>query len=368
MYREGKAVIKYTKKSFLNPDAMMSRDISVAFASVFAKKDSKVIDTTSATGIRGIRYYLETPSKDITMLEMNDDVLESLKKNVKYNRVKAKIMGDSIQKFANSTSDKFDIIDLDPFGGATPYIYDLMKISKDGTYLMITVTDTAVLCGADYKACIRLYDARPMHNEICHEVGMRILIGYVAKVAAQFNFGIEVLASFSYLHYMRIFVKIKHGSTSALDSVKKLGYVHCCTKCLYRHTEKSTFPAMHKCEMCGAQLETAGKVWLGSLQDIHAVSAVVREMDGKQTYNSKSIEFMKGISQEIDMPLYYEIPKITRKMGIGSVSTNALILGLRSHGFLASRTHISRYGIKTDANIKQIKSAILECMPKDRPS
>ncbi len=212
MYREGNAAIKYACRSFLNPDALLSRDISVAFVASVADRHTRILDSTAATGIRGIRYYLETPSKDITLLDMNDGAFADLKKNISFNKVKAKAIGKSIQEFANTSKEKFDIIDLDPFGGATPYIYDLMKISKDGTHLLITVTDTAVLCGADYAACMRLYDARPMHNELCQEVGLRLLIGYVARVAAQFNFGIDVLASFSYLHYMRIFVRLRHGA------------------------------------------------------------------------------------------------------------------------------------------------------------
>ena len=31
-----------------------------------------------------------------------------------------------------------------------------------------------------------------MHNELCHETGMRIMIGYIARTAAQFNLGIDV--------------------------------------------------------------------------------------------------------------------------------------------------------------------------------
>ncbi len=211
MYKEGSAAIKYTKDSFLNPEARISRDISAAFVSALAEKGSSIVDSTAATGIRGIRYYNESGSKKVVFLDMNRKAFASLKKNVVSNKVKGTVLNKSIQEFANTTKDKFDFIDLDPFGGVTPYIYDLMKMSRGGTYLMVTATDTAVLCGADYRACVRLYDARPMHNELCQEVALRLLIGYITRIAAQFNFGVEVVLSFSYLHYMRVFLRLRHG-------------------------------------------------------------------------------------------------------------------------------------------------------------
>ena len=223
---------------------------------------------------------------------------------------------------------------------------------------MVTATDTAVLCGADFKACIRIYDAKPMHNEICQEVGLRLLIGYVARIAAQFNFGIEVLCSFSYLHYMRMFVRLKHGSKNALDTVKMLGYVHYCNKCLYRGTESSTLPRINTCKLCGETMEVSGKVWLGNLNDKDMIKSIRDIMANSKYYDKKSLDFVDEISTEVDMPLFYSVAKITKNMGIGSVSTTGLIEMLRSRGWAASRTHLNKYGIKTDAGIDHIKSCI----------
>lgn len=344
----------------MNPDALISRDISAAFVCVVANKKTKILDSTAATGIRGIRYYLEGPSKDVTFLDMNKSAFLSLKKNLSLNKVKAGTHNISIQEFTNAKTDKFDIIDLDPFGGATPYIYDLMKISRGGTYLLISVTDAAVLCGADYKACMRLYDARPMHNELCQEVGLRLLIGYVARVAAQFNFGIEILASFSYLHYMRIFVKLRHGSQEAIGSIKKLGYVYYCNKCLNRGFETTAFPTTNNCRLCKGSLDISGKVWLGGIKDNNMMISLKAQMTKRpQLYGEKSIEFLDQISKELDIPFYYSLSKITKKMKVGSVSPARLVEVLNKMGYSTSATHMCKDAIKTDADIKTIKSCIL---------
>ncbi len=75
-------------------------------------------------------------------------------------------------------------------------------------------------------------------------------------------------------------------------------------------------------------------------------------------YDDKSVVFVEQLSKELDVPLYYSIPRLTRKMGMGSVSTSRLIGAIERKGFVVSRTHLSKYAIKTDADIKSIKSCI----------
>ncbi len=361
MYKEGKAVIKYTKESFLNSEGRLSRDISSAYVAAFSNKRSSILDATAATGIRGIRYYLESNSRAVTLLEMNRKAFPSMKKNVVFNKVKANALGKNIQEFTNTTDKKFDFIDLDPFGGVTPYIYDLMKVAKDGTRLMVTATDMAVLCGADYKACLRLYDAKPMHNELCHEVALRILIGYIVRIAAQFNFGVSVELSFDYLHYVRVFLQLRHGSKNAIDSIKKLGYVYYCNKCLNRGIDKSSVPTLSKCNLCGNPLDTAGKVWLGNLYNkdvVGIVTALTVQGESEKIYGKDSLIFVEGLSKEADFPLYYSIPRFTSKMKMGAVSPDYFIDRLVKKGFKATKTHMERSAIKTNATITDIKKCV----------
>lgn len=358
MYTEGKARIRYRANAFLNPQAMLSRDFSVGFINAIADSKTKVLDATAATGIRGIRYYLETKAKDITLLEINKGSFNSLRKNLSYNSVKALAYNKSIQEFSNSVDERFDIIDLDPFGGVTPYIYDLMKISKDGTYLLATATDTAVLCGAEYRACLRLYDSVPMHNELCHETGIRILIGYIAKIAAQFNFGVDVLLSLSYMHYMRVFLKLNTGTENANSSIKKIGYAYFCSKCHYRYCTKGQIPET-TCRICASKLNISGKLWVGNLYNKMIVSSMKRYIveNGAGRRELRLIETIEG---ELDVPLYYSVPRLTKKLKIGSVSPDRAIEVLKKRGFAASKTHMQDSCIRTDAGIKDLENVVMQ--------
>lgn len=51
----------------------------------------------------------------------------------------------------------FDIIDLDPYGSAVPFLDAAVHSIKEGGMLCITCTDTRVLCGPDLVKCYYYY-------------------------------------------------------------------------------------------------------------------------------------------------------------------------------------------------------------------
>ncbi len=356
MYSEGRARIE-AGAAFLNPLARFSRDFSIALVSTFAKRDTKILDSTAATGIRGIRYYLETKSRAVTLLEINRRVSVSMRRNVRANKVKAATVNKSIQEFANSTKERFDVIDLDPFGSIAPDLFDVLKISRDGTYLFLTATDMAVLCGAHEQACLKIYDAKPMHNEVCHEVAARILIGFAARLAAQFNFGIEVAFSISYAHYLRVILRLHQGADSAKDSIAQLGYSYFCEKCGYRNAGASTFPKERDCPACGNRLLIGGKLWTGSLYDRKMLKKAISEFK-RRKFDDAGLRMLETIMNEPDAPLYYSIPKITKKMRLPSISPSIVAESLRKKRFEAEKTHFEKDCIKTNAGIAEIKEEI----------
>ncbi len=355
MYKEGRAAIRQGK-AFLNPKAKMLRDLSIALLNSTANKNSKILDATSGTGIRAIRYFLETKAKEITILDMNKDAYNSTKLNIKENKVKANALNESLQEFANKEKHQFDFIDVDPFGGLSPYIYDIMKMSRNGTILMLTATDTAVLCGAHESACIRIYGSKPMHNELCHETGIRILVNYVLGIAAQFNYGIEVLFSISYAHYMRIFIRLKYGSANSLASIKNTGYAYYCASCGFRKTEKRLLPKNTMCNCCKSEMMISGRMWLGSLYNANITAKMLAYF--KKHYDETETSALEMIKNEADIPLFYSIPKTTRMMHTVSISPTEVISRLKELGYTATRTHFDYDSVKTNADINIIKNCI----------
>ncbi len=355
IYSEGKARVSYNPDTFINPIARPTRDIGIAIAKLEGsnREEFRALDATGGTGIRGIRYWLEAGIKDVTILEINKKAYNTAKRNAAKNCPAAKVINTSIQEFANCSRERFDLIDLDPFGGIVPYVYDIMKMARDNSLLFVTSTDSAVLCGAHYKACIKLYGAVPLHNELCHEVGLRILTGYVIRIAASFNFGVEVLAGFFYKHYMRMHMKLHYGSSEASKSIDSLGFAGYCNDCGHRGLYKGIAPKAHTCPECGAELTLSGPLYIGKLKDNSLLNAVEGLIE-KEGMAKESADLVKKLVDELDVPLYYSVPKITKSLKRGSLSPARLIEALHDAGFSTSGSHMGPEYIKTDADMKHI--------------
>ncbi len=359
IYREGRAAIRYHSKAFINPHAKLTRDIGTALARLLLPKQYSVLDPTAATGVRGMRYALEGDAGSVTFLEINASAYKDLERNVKSipHGVGVRVLNTSVQEFANTAHEKFDLIDLDPFGGAAPYIHDLLKLARDRTAFFVTATDTAVLCGAHAKACARMYDAWPMHNVLSHETGLRILIGYVARAAAQYDSGISVELAFTYMHYMRAMIVLRHGAKSVDATERELGYAYYCRKCCNAFYAMGRVPERQRCGFCGSEVEGAGPLWLGALKGT-AASRVLADYAGDDDVPAYERKFAAVLAAEPDVPLYYSMPHLTKSMGIPSVPIDAVIDALRKSGSLAARTSLEASCIKTDAEIGTVRDAV----------
>ena len=357
-YIEGSATITDVR-AFINPKAKLSRDATIAYARL-QPGIKNALDATSATGIRGIRYCKELGLEEATMLEINASSYESLNSNIQSNSVKnAKCENTSVQEFCNREPlRKFDMIDIDPFGSPAPYLFDILKVAHENSVVAFTATDTAVLCGAHMSACIKTYDSVPMHNELGHEAGIRIMLGFFARLAAQFNYGIGVGLSFSYVHYMRAIVKLVKGSKAALSSVKKLGFAYKCHKCGWLGSEQGPFTTVSRCPSCGSEIETSGRMWLGSLIGEDVRPALAKSMGEVAGSDKREYKFIESLALEPDIPFYYSIPKLTKLMHLPSISELVLAKRLAESGHVAAITHFEKSCIKTDASIEEIKAAI----------
>ena len=352
--KEGGHSIAVENGVFYNPKMKGLRDISVAFLKSAGAEGTTLLDSTSATGIRGIRYS-DSGVAGLTFLDISEKASENTKRNVKRNNLEgiSRVFNKSIQEFAH-TSEKFDIIDLDPFGSPMPYMNDIMKLSKGGTIMMVTATDTAVLCGAHPKACIKSYDARPLHNELCKEVGIRILMGYAIRIAAKFNFGVDVLMVLSDMHYMRIFYRMRAGAENAVASMKEGGFGAYCNSCGSFGYSKGIAPAFQQaCSNCGKRLEAFGPLYLGRLYDKRIVGKILENLE-----DGNARKIIEVINDELDIPFFYNIPKITKLRRVGSASPAGIMSALGNAGHRCSPTQFSHSSIKTAAGIKAVEKAL----------
>lgn len=190
--KEGSASIKFPKgKVFYNPVQQFNRDLSVVVIKTFIeevikndknRKDFEVniLEALSATGLRSIRYAKEIPHiKTIVANDLDPAAVELIKENIKINSLDSPQINDLIlpnqgdantaMHFLKGSGLNFDIIDLDPYGSAAPFIDSAVQTISNGGLLCVTCTDLAVLCASHPETCFAKYSGLPLRGDVCHE-------------------------------------------------------------------------------------------------------------------------------------------------------------------------------------------------------
>ena len=63
----------------------------------------------------------------------------------------------------------FDVVDLDPYGTAIPFLEGSITSLANNGLLCVTFTDMAVLCARQPHVCFYKYGAAPLGKPYCHE-------------------------------------------------------------------------------------------------------------------------------------------------------------------------------------------------------
>lgn len=330
---------------FYNPRMKLNRDVCCAFARTL--EGITFADVLAGSGAKGIRVAVEA-GHAVHLNDGSRDAFELIKKNARLNKVKVDVSNEDANLFLSKN--RFDFIDIDPFGTPVPFLDNsVMAASKDG-YLGVSATDTAPLCGVYPKACFRKYSAKPIRSEFCHEVGTRILVGYVARTAAKYKRGLRCLLSHSTEHYFRLYARLSTGKRKADASLSEIGYVYYCRKCLHREFKKGFLPEGRSCG-CGNPFEAAGPLWLGKIKD----NAVLKNVIKKSYYlKSPAVEkLLNTVLEEIDAPFYYDVHRICKNKKISAPPLDEIIDALKEKEHVVSRTHFCQTGIKTDAPLNE---------------
>ncbi len=348
---------------FYNPAMRMNRDISVAVIACFSKNapDYTYLDALSASGIRGLRIANEV-GINTTMSDWEDTSVELIKKNIELNDI---TNCTAIKRNANVVmlDNSFDIIDLDPFGSPAPFLDAACRSAK--RLLCITATDTAPLCGAHKKAGIRNYAAVPLKTEYYPEMGVRILMGAVARTLAKHDKAMTPLLSYASAHYVRLFAAVKKDIKAADECLENMGFVSHCFNCFAREWRYSLAVRLpEKCPVCGHAVSLAGPLWLGRLHDSNFCGELLGELENRGFKDV--VKLIATCRDEIDIPMHYDYHKLCKSLGITAMPTEELILALREKGFKASRTHFSGISFKTDAGMEEIKKVVRELSHKTR--
>ncbi|KAI1763466.1 TRM-domain-containing protein [Hypoxylon sp. FL1150] len=287
-----------------------------------------ILDALSATGLRALRYAQELPFvTSVTANDLSPSAVEAIKRNAQHNGVESKVnatsgdarahmyslltreepddqtKGKHHNKKLPRTNQKYDVIDLDPYGtAATFFDAAINAVRDDGGLLCVTCTDSGVWASHGYpEKTFALYGGVPVKGFFSHEVGLRLILHGLASTGARYGLAIEPLLSLSIDYYVRIFVRVRKSPAQVKFLSGKTMVVYNCdqgcgaweTQFLVRNkkaTNKSGKGVFYKhglsmaptadrmCKECGSKMHLAGPMYGGRLHSPDFIKKILDDL------------------------------------------------------------------------------------------
>ena len=373
---------------FYNQKMEINRDVSnlaiMAYNRICNQNPLIIVDSMAASGISSIRLLRECKNvKKIYINDINPVAVDLINKNLFLNRIynhpaQVEVSGKDANFLfseiaqnsyisSNNSPQKPNVISIDPFGTPNLYIDGAFKaIQKVDGLLCITATDTAVLFGVRPKTCIRKYMSKPLHTEFCKEIGARILIYFISRIANVNKMGIIPLLTFYSSHFLRVFCLTFKNRKKISQYFKDYGYLIHCNNCGYHSTFQDNILGLpNQCPVCKTlnHIEYAGPLWINDIHDSRFVNDMILLNQEFQYRNKKKIsKLINLIQEEIKMPpFYYNIHKLSKNLKLSNIpKLDTILTSVRKKGYKISRTHFDFLSIKTNMGINSIKNILLE--------
>lgn len=425
---EGSARAIYRKGDvFYNPVQVVNRDLSVQMLRWLVRERGpdahpiRVLEALSATGLRSIRYFQEVPHvASVVANDMDAAAVETIRTNVLHNGLdpSAEIIpnhGDAIEvlTLSRSREKQFDVIDLDPYGSAAPFLDSAVQAVADGGILAVTCTDLPVLCGNSPEICYGRYAGTPLKGPAGHEMAVRIVLAAIQASANRHGRAVEVLICAKIDFYVRLFVRVKNSKLLAQQTPSCLATVFQCTQCSTQRFQsmgrirynpasntsrkkrrkarnagqakngdpgatdsarvddpssaqpnavKKYSPALviagisQSCTVCDGVMMVGGPIWTGRLVHPEVAKSILKSFeddpDVEKIFKARvRVEALLRLLLEevVDAPLFLHLPSMCKVLHVTSPPAAAIRTVLLARGYQVSQSHTDPMALKTNA-------------------
>ncbi|EPT06176.1 hypothetical protein FOMPIDRAFT_133734 [Fomitopsis schrenkii] len=364
---------------------------------------SVILEALSATGLRSIRYAKEIPLvKYVIANDLSPSAVAAMKRNVEINGLAGTepATGGDLTKLENGSSrpkppkvrvnegdacalmyshrtDKarVDVVDLDPYGTAAPFIDAAVQSVNDGGLLCVTCTDLPILATLNYpEKCFSNYGGVPVKAEYCHEAALRLVLHALSTSATKYGRYIEPLLSLSIDFYVRVFVRVNTAPNEVKKALSKTSTYYVCSWCQAFHEQplgkmvenvhaksgnvnlhfkaRTGPPVANKCPECNSPLHIAGPMWSGPIHDPAFVGKVLEHVEASADHYGTSAR-MKGMltvaKEELVRPFYFTADRVAGHFHCVCPSLDEIASALLHAGHEVSRSHAAPGSIKTTA-------------------
>ncbi|XP_034852382.1 tRNA (guanine(26)-N(2))-dimethyltransferase isoform X2 [Mirounga leonina] len=353
----------------------------------------RVLEGLAASGLRSIRFAREVPGlHSVVANDASARAVDLMCRNVQLNGVAhlvhprqadARMLMYQHQK----ASERFDVIDLDPYGSPAPFLDAAVQAVSEGGLLCVTCTDMAVLAGNSGETCYSKYGAMALKSRACHEMALRIVLHSLDLRANCYQRFVVPLLSVSADFYVRVFVRVFTGQAKVKASASKQALVFQCVGCGTFHLQRLGKasgasggrvkfsaacgpPVAPECEHCGQRHQLGGPLWAEPLHDLDFVGRVLEAVStnpGRFHTSERIRGVLSVITEELpDVPLYYTLDQLSRTIRCSTPSLLQLRSALLHAGFRVSLSHACKNAVKTDAPSSALWD-IMRCWGKECP-
>ncbi|MDJ0742677.1 MAG: tRNA (guanine-N1)-methyltransferase [Xenococcaceae cyanobacterium MO_167.B27] len=350
---EGKAKFK-TRQAFYNPRSKLVRDLGVLAAKVYGNSNNslRVLDGFAGCGVRSLRYWLESKADFLWVNEGNPDLRLVLEANLlreipKSNYRVTYLDANRVFFDCYNRRDYYDLIDVDCFGTAAPYLSTMIWATKIGGLMYLTCTDGRSLTGRLPENSLKAYGSYARSHPAIQEQALRLLIGSVQQQASNKGLGVEQIFSLWFNATYRVMLRLVARPQLTSENYGFLGFCHHCGN--YKTVSWRKL-SQAICEFDNQPLTLTGAMWLGQLHDVsflHKMQEIARQWQW-----DKVVRLLSVMMGEADFPPYfYTLREIGSRGKLDIPKRSHLIEALQNAGYRATITHINPEAIKTDADI-----------------
>ncbi len=341
---------------FYNPLMKLNRDISILILDYFIrnyKKNLKICLPLSGSGIRGIRF-LKLFQNNISLIKFNDKnplAVENIEENLELNGIsisekssKDKITVTKLNANLCMNQNKWDYIEIDPFGSPVLFIDNAIINIKNNSILSVTATDTAALCGTYPNKSLRRYFIKTKKTDFYDELGLRNLISFCVREGFKYDKALIPILSYSQNHYYKVFFLVKKSITEVKKLINKLKYLDV--------TEDKEIIIKNYLNE-----SNIGPTYIGELNN----KEVLKDLNLDLINDKKAEDLMNKLIEELDIVGYYNLHKLIGYYKIKKIpKKDKLFSEIKKRDYKVSGTHNSKYGIKTNMPKKDLIKLIKE--------
>ncbi|XP_039108185.1 tRNA (guanine(26)-N(2))-dimethyltransferase isoform X3 [Hyaena hyaena] len=353
----------------------------------------RVLEGLAASGLRSIRFAREVPGlQSVVANDASARAVDLMCRNVQLNGVAHLVHprqadARTLMYQHQKASERFDVIDLDPYGSPAPFLDAAVQAVSEGGLLCVTCTDMAVLAGNSGETCYSKYGAMALKSRACHEMALRIVLHSLDLRANCYQRFVVPLLSVSADFYVRVFVRVFTGQAKVKASASKQALVFQCVGCGTFHLQRLGKaagasggrvkfsaacgpPVSPECEHCGQRHQLGGPLWAEPIHDLDFVGRVLEAVSTNPSrfHTSPRIQgVLSVITEELpDVPLYYTLDQLSSAIRCSTPSLLQLRSALLHAGFRVSLSHACKNAVKTDAPSSALWD-IMRCWEKECP-